>query len=57
MFLLKLARLQLFKHINYVYKLPDGELLSLSHRIINRKMYRFALKERKRGENETQGNE
>jgi DNA-directed RNA polymerase specialized sigma24 family protein len=46
-----LAVAETYSH--YGYNNSDGELLSLSHRIINRKMYRFALKERKPGENET----
>ena len=45
MFLLKLARLQLLKHIKYAYKLPDEELLKVSHRIINRKIYKYAKNE------------
>jgi hypothetical protein len=32
-------------YARYAYKLPDSELLKVSHRIINRKMYKFALKE------------
>jgi hypothetical protein len=42
-------------YARYAYKLQDSELLKVSHRIINRKMYRYALKEYKRSENETQG--
>jgi DNA-directed RNA polymerase specialized sigma24 family protein len=48
-----LAVAETYSH--YGYNHSDGELLSLSHRIINRKMYKFALKVRKRGKNETQG--
>ena len=45
MFLLKLVRLQLLKHIKYAYKLPDGELLKISHRMVNRKIYKYAKNE------------
>jgi DNA-directed RNA polymerase specialized sigma subunit len=32
-------------YANYAYKLPDGELLKVSHRVINRKMYKYARNE------------
>jgi len=32
-------------YANYAYKLPDGELLKVSHRVINRKMYKYAKNE------------
>ena len=32
-------------YARYAYKLPDGELLKVSHRIINRKIYKYARNE------------
>ena len=32
-------------YAKYAYKLPDGELLKVSHRIVNRKIYRYARNE------------
>ena len=32
-------------YARYAYKLPDGELLKISHRIVNRKIYRYARDE------------
>ena len=32
-------------YAKYAYKLPDGELLKISHRIINRKIYKYARNE------------
>jgi|GEM_PF-1158047 len=48
-----LAVAETYSH--YGYNHPEGELLKLAHRLINRKMYRFAIKECKRNESETQG--
>ena len=38
-------------YAKYAYKLPDGELLKISHRIVNRKIYKYARKEFKQKEN------
>jgi hypothetical protein len=35
----------------YACKLPDGELLKVSHRIVNRKIYKYARKEFKQKTN------
>jgi hypothetical protein len=32
-------------YANYAYKLPDGELLKVSHRMVNRKIYKYAQNE------------
>jgi len=32
-------------YARYAYKLPDSELLKVSHRIVNRTMYRYAKNE------------
>ena len=32
-------------YAKYAYKLPDGELLKISHRIVNRKIYKYAKNE------------
>jgi len=32
-------------YAKYAYKLPDGELLKISHRMVNRKIYRYAQNE------------
>ena len=32
-------------YAKYAYKLPDGELLKVSHRIVNRKIYKYAKNE------------
>jgi DNA-directed RNA polymerase specialized sigma subunit len=32
-------------YAKYAYKLPDDELLKISHRIVNRKIYRYAQNE------------
>jgi len=32
-------------YAKYAYKLPDGELLKISHRMVNRKIYRYARNE------------
>jgi DNA-directed RNA polymerase specialized sigma subunit len=32
-------------YAKYSYKLPDGELLKVSHRIVNRRMYKYAKNE------------
>jgi len=32
-------------YAKYAYKLSDGELLKISHRIVNRKIYRYARNE------------
>jgi len=32
-------------YAKYAYKLPDGELLKISHRVINRRMYKYAQNE------------
>jgi len=32
-------------YAKYAYKLQDGELLKISHRIVNRKIYRYARNE------------
>jgi DNA-directed RNA polymerase specialized sigma24 family protein len=32
-------------YAKYAYKLPDSELLKISHRIVNRKIYRYAQNE------------
>jgi DNA-directed RNA polymerase specialized sigma subunit len=32
-------------YAKYAYKLPDGELLKISHRIVKRKIYRYARNE------------
>ena len=32
-------------YAKYAYKLPDGELLKISHRIVNRKIYKYAQNE------------
>ena len=32
-------------YAKYAYKLPDGELLKISHRIVNRKIYKYARSE------------
>jgi DNA-directed RNA polymerase specialized sigma subunit len=32
-------------YARYAYKLPDSELLKVSHRIINRKIYKYARSE------------
>lgn len=38
-------------HNNYAVKLKDEELLKVSHRVINRKIYRYARNEYKKQEN------
>ena len=38
-------------YAKYAYKLPDGELLKVSHRIVNRKIYKYARKEFKQKTN------
>jgi DNA-directed RNA polymerase specialized sigma subunit len=38
-------------YAKYAYKLPDGELLKISHRMVNRKIYKYARKEFKQKEN------
>ena len=38
-------------YAKYAYKLPDSELLRISHRIVNRKIYKYARKEFKQKEN------
>jgi len=32
-------------YAKYAYKLPDGELLKVSHRMVNRKIYKYAQNE------------
>ena len=32
-------------YAKYAYKLPDSELLKISHRIVNRKIYKYAKNE------------
>ena len=32
-------------YARYAYKLPDGELLKISHRVVNRKIYKYAKNE------------
>ncbi len=32
-------------YAKYAYKLPDGELLKVSHRIVNRKIYEYTQNE------------
>ena len=32
-------------YAKYAYKLPDGELLKISHRMVNRKIYKYAQNE------------
>jgi DNA-directed RNA polymerase specialized sigma subunit len=32
-------------YVKYAYKLPDGELLKVSHRMVNRKIYKYAKNE------------
>ena len=47
-------------YAKYAYKLPDGELLKISHRMVNRKIYKYAQNEYKQKENKkdyTQCNE
>jgi DNA-directed RNA polymerase specialized sigma24 family protein len=34
-------------YAKYAYKLPDGELLKVSHRMVNRKIYKYAQNEYK----------
>jgi DNA-directed RNA polymerase specialized sigma subunit len=34
-------------YVKYAYKLPNGELLKISHRIVNRKIYKYAQNEYK----------
>jgi DNA-directed RNA polymerase specialized sigma subunit len=41
-------------YARYAYKLQDSELLKVSHRIINRKMYRYAKNEYRHKASETQ---
>jgi DNA-directed RNA polymerase specialized sigma24 family protein len=41
-------------YARYAYKLPDSELLKVSHRIINRKMYKYARSEYRYKASETQ---
>jgi DNA-directed RNA polymerase specialized sigma subunit len=41
-------------YAKYAYKLPDSELLKVSHRIVNRKMYRYAKNEYRHKASETQ---
>ena len=41
-------------YTKYAYKLPDGELLKISHRIINRKIYKYARNEYRHKASETQ---
>jgi len=41
-------------YAKYAYKLPDGELLKISHRIVNRKIYRYAQNEYRHKASETQ---
>ena len=38
-------------YAKYAYKLQDSELLKISHRIVNRKIYKYARKEFKQKEN------
>lgn len=38
-------------YAKYAYKLPDGELLKVSHRMVNRKIYKYARNEYKQQEN------
>ena len=38
-------------YAKYAYKLPDGELLKISHRMVNRKIYKYARKEFKQKTN------
>ena len=41
-------------YAQYAYKLPDGELLKISHRIVNRKIYKYAQNEYRHKASETQ---
>jgi DNA-directed RNA polymerase specialized sigma subunit len=41
-------------YAKYAYKLPDGELLKVSHRMVNRKIYKYARKEYRHKASETQ---
>jgi DNA-directed RNA polymerase specialized sigma subunit len=38
-------------YAKYAYKLQDSELLKISHRMVNRKIYKYARKEFKQKEN------
>jgi len=41
-------------YAKYAYKLPDGELLKISHRMVNRKIYKYAQSEYRHKASETQ---
>ena len=41
-------------YAKYAYKLPDGELLKVTHRMVNRKIYRYAQNEYRHKASETQ---
>ena len=41
-------------YAKYAYKLQDGELLKISHRIVNRKIYKYAQSEYRYKTSETQ---
>jgi DNA-directed RNA polymerase specialized sigma subunit len=41
-------------YARYAYKLPDDELLKISHRIVNRKIYKYAQNEYRHKTSETQ---